>query len=733
MDRELTDILVVEDSPTQAEQVKFTLENSGFAVRVAGNGVRALALIEEKRPDVVISDVIMPQMDGYELCRRIKGDAGLRGIPVILLTSLSDPRDVVRALECGADNFIVKPYDEKYLLSRIHYTLTNAPKGKGEESGEGVEIVLAGERHVITSDRASVLNLLFSSYEIAMRRNSELTRIQEELRTLNERLEQRVAERTAELSEELKKRKRMEEALKESEEQYRIIMETANDAIICIAPPGEIYLWNKKAEEIFGYSADEVLGKDLYDIITSPEQRRKGHQGLRGFFTTGAGPFIGKTMEVTAFNKAGKEFPIELSLAAMHIGGEWHSVGIVRDISERKEQERELRQVKNFLSDIVDSMPSLLVGIGPEEKVTQWNLEAQRVTKLSAAEAIGRPVADVLPDFYPWIRTLRSQVHPNRSATMEKLLLAKNGERNFYDLMLYPLSTDPEAGAVVRIEDVTERARIQELMVQTEKMMSVGGLAAGMAHEINNPLGIIVQAVQNVERRLSSVLPANREIAEQLGVNLEQVRGYLERRQIVQFLESIQEAASRAARIVSNMLQFSRQSSTTKQPESLELIMEKALELAANDYDLKKKYDFRSVEVVREYQPDVPPVPVVSVEIEQVLLNLLRNAAQAMMENPVEKKPRITLRLRAEGRYGVMEVEDNGPGIPEGLKRRVFEPFFTTKEPGVGTGLGLSVSYMIITSSHGGRLTVESTPGVGTCFIIRLPFTERQPTEREED
>jgi signal transduction histidine kinase len=245
-----------------------------------------------------------------------------------------------------------------------------------------------------------------------------------------------------------------------------------------------------------------------------------------------------------------------------------------------------------------------------------------------------------------------------------------------------------------------------------------------MAHEINNPLGIIAQAVQNVQRRLSTDLPVNRELAAELGFSLEQARIYLEKRQILQFLDSIQQAASRAARIVSNMLQFSRQSSTTKQPEYLAQIVERALELAANDYDLKKKYDFRSVEIVREYQPEMPAVPVVAVEIEQVLLNLLRNAAQAMMENPEGKSPRIVLRLWQEGRYGVLEVEDNGPGIPEALKRRVFEPFFTTKEPGVGTGLGLSVSYMIITTSHGGRIGVESTPGAGTCFTIRLPIPE---------
>ena len=157
-------------------------------------------------------------------------------------------------------------------------------------------------------------------------------------------------------------------------------------------------------------------------------------------------------------------------------------------------------------------MPSILVGMDRDEIVTQWNRQAEEITGISATEAVGRPITNLLPDFSPWIEAMRSEIEQQRPASMEKLLIEKEGERRFYDLMLYPLIANGVEGAVVRIEDVTERARIQELMIQTEKMMSVGGLAAGMAHEINNPLGIITQAAQNIERRVSPELPANRKV-----------------------------------------------------------------------------------------------------------------------------------------------------------------------------------------------------------------------------
>lgn len=397
--------------------------------------------------------------------------------------------------------------------------------------------------------------------------------------------------------------------------------------------------------------------------------------------------------------------------------------GTFQDITERKRAEEEIRRLKNYLANVIDSMPALLAGMDRDETVTQWNRQAEVVTGIAAAAAIGQPIGTVLPDFSHWIEAMRSDVEQGRPATMEKLLLEKKGERRFYDLMLYALEANGLQGAVVRIEDVTEQARIQELMIQTEKMLSVGGLAAGMAHEINNPLGIIIQAAQNIERRVSPELPANRQTAEKLGVSLEGMQAYLKQREIDLFIEDILNSASRAAKIVANMLQFGRSSDSTRQPASLSLIVENALELAGSDYDLKKKYDFRSMEIVRDFCPDMPEVSVVALEIEQVVLNLLKNAAQAMIANPAERRPRIILRLKVEGNYAVLEVEDNGPGMTEEVKRRVFEPFFTTKEVGIGTGLGLSVSYAIVTQNHNGQMEVASTPGNGARFTLRLQLS----------
>jgi signal transduction histidine kinase len=154
-------------------------------------------------------------------------------------------------------------------------------------------------------------------------------------------------------------------------------------------------------------------------------------------------------------------------------------------------------------------------------------------------------------------------------------------------------------------------------------------------------------------------------------------------------------------------------------------LLDKAVELAAHDYDLKKKFDFRHIRIERRYDPDMPQVPCAATEIEQVVLNLLRNAAQAMRESERSvPSPCIILHLSKEPDFAVIKIADNGPGMDEARIKRIFEPFYTTKEVGVGTGLGLSVSYFIITSNHGGAMTAESTPGEGASFIIRLPLEE---------
>jgi DNA-binding response OmpR family regulator len=211
------EILIVEDSLTQAEQLKYILEQHDYRVSVVNNGKEALAYMSRHKPKLVISDIIMPEMDGYQLCERIKTTENFKNIPVILVTALSDPEDVINGLECGADNFIVKPYDEKYLLSNVRHILINKELGTRESVKMVMEIFFKEKKYFITADRLQILNLLLSTYETAVQKNLELIKAQEELKILNGQLEEKMIERTADLKAEIAERKRAEEEMKKLE------------------------------------------------------------------------------------------------------------------------------------------------------------------------------------------------------------------------------------------------------------------------------------------------------------------------------------------------------------------------------------------------------------------------------------------------------------------------------------------------------------------------------------
>ncbi len=271
--------------------------------------------------------------------------------------------------------------------------------------------------------------------------------------------------------------------------------------------------------------------------------------------------------------------------------------------------------------------------------------------------------------------------------------------------------------------DITERKKTQEMLIQSEKILSVGGLAAGMAHEINNPLAGMVQNAYVMKSRLAGVnIPANQQAAAALGIRMEDITAFLEKRNIFRMLDAIQESGARAAEIVNSMLNFARKSDTSFSSHYPDQLMDTILDLAATDYDLKKQYDFKSIEIVKEYADNLPMLACEGAKIQQVMLNILKNGAQAL-HMAKTKSPRLTLRVYSKGAPEMIhiEIEDNGPGMDEQTRSKVFDPFFTTKPVGIGTGLGLSVSYFIITENHNGTIDVISEPGKGTNFIIRLP------------
>ena len=397
------------------------------------------------------------------------------------------------------------------------------------------------------------------------------------------------------------------------------------------------------------------------------------------------------------------------------------------EVQVRSKIEKKLTGFQNYLNSIIDSMPSALIALDEQLYVTQWNQEATALSGTRLDEALNQPIFLAFQPLKPYLPQIKATVEQHTVERIERVTWVKDDEPKHYALTFYPLMGGAGRGVVIRIDDITQRLSLEEMMVQSEKMLSVGGLAAGMAHEINNPLGAILHNVQNIRRRLSPDLPKNQEHAEQVGIELQTVNRYLQSREVPQLLDGIQQAGARAAKIVTHMLSFSRLSNRQMAPCDLPALIDQAVEIAGNDFDLAIGFDFKGQAIIRQFDPQLGPVPGTANELEQVLLNLLKNAAQAIHQREDDREPgRIILRTRLNPPWAEIQVEDNGIGMSENVRKRTFEPFFTTKEIGQGTGLGLSVSYFIITNNHKGQMEVHSTPGQGTCFTLRLPLAGSQ-------
>ena len=437
------------------------------------------------------------------------------------------------------------------------------------------------------------------------------------------------------IKEDITERKRVEKSLLESEEKFRVMSASAQDAIIMIDNDGNISFWNAAAEKIFGHTELEALGKNLHLLLTPARFREAAGKGFAHFRQSGEGALIGKTLELMALHKNGNEFQIELSLSAVNISGRWQAIGIIRNITERKQVEVQLVAQYEHV-----------------ERINAQLLEANQQLK-----------------------------------------------------------------------------QAQGQLMQSEKMAAIGLLAAGVAHEINNPIGYVNSNLGTLEKYLADIFVAldKYEAAETLlDTNNPTIEDLLQfkkkadlkyiREDTKSLLAESHQGLERVKKIILDLKEFSHADSDDQWMwADIHHGLDSTLNVVWNELKYK-------CEVIKEYGT-LPKIYQLPSELNQVFMNLLVNAAQA-----IEVRGTITLRTGQEGDRIWVEVSDTGKGIPAKDFPRLFDPFFTTKPVGKGTGLGLSVSYKIVEKHHG-KIEVHSEVGKGSTFRVWLPV--QQPETKE--
>lgn len=324
----MSHLLIVEDSPTQAERLRLILEAADFDAEIAPNAEAALVRLAAAPFDIVISDIVMPGLSGYELCRKIKANPEWKNIPVILLTTRKDPMDLFLGLECGADNFYTKPYDPERLIERVRNILLNRSLRAQGKLKVGIEISLFGKTFVIGSGREQILDLLIATFEDIVHANRDLERSQEELAEAKRKIEGYA--------------RRLEGRVRSSEEMYRAIVEGVTDGIITVDETGMINSLNPAAKRIFGYEGEDAIGRNIFDLMTGGQaekpttdllRKASSHRGMQ---------------ETTGRRKDGSTFPIELDIGEVAIGDRRLFVAVIADLTVKKQTEEKLRQAQKM-------------------------------------------------------------------------------------------------------------------------------------------------------------------------------------------------------------------------------------------------------------------------------------------------------------------------------------------------------------------------------------------------
>ncbi|NOQ86529.1 MAG: response regulator [Deltaproteobacteria bacterium] len=630
-------VLVVEDSESLRGTICEGLREYGYSVFEASNGNQAYSLFEEVNPEVVILDYHLPEHDGAELLTAFKLPQSQAA--VLVTTGDANPELAMKVTKMGADAFVRKPFKIGYLIDlcekiRREWSLLRVEKLLEDRTLELRRILETSVDGIVITDTSGCIvqinsavekMLEYSKDEIVGKNIWELMPLDDKDHEKAVRIikKLKIKERMTGVEQVWKRkdgnlfhvelnlsilkdaegnttgamasirditdRKRAGEEIKDSEERYHSLIENAIDAIISVNEEGVIVTFNKKAEEMYGYDREEILGKSVL-LLVPPQYREKQKEAMEKFKEVKASKVIGRTVETKGFRKDGREFPVETSVFGLEINGEHVFTSFVRDITSRKEME-------------------------------------------------------------------------------DKLL-------------------------------------------QSEKLRSLGELAGGVAHNFNNTLAVILGRTQL------------------LGRSFETLIGKQERRKSIDDLKKslaiIEKAAFDGVDTVRRIQEFSRKRGDDKNFTGVDLneVIEHTLEFTKVRW--KDEAGAKGIKInIQKELSLIFPIEGSGSELREVFINIMNNALDAM-----PKGGQISIKTFVENSHVVVLVKDSGIGIPKDIKDKIFDPFFTTK--GVqSTGLGMSASYGII-NRHRGTITVDSVEGQGTTFSIKFPRPEKVIKEKKK-
>ena len=726
--REDNSVLIVNDEPDQLKLMRNLLDKAGYSVITAADGREALAMAKQQRPDLVISDVSMPEMNGLEFCRHIRSDTELKTVPILLVSALQkDTETVVAGLRAGADDYLEIPFDSTRLIAKVSRLLERSRLEAGyrdlveqasdviftqDLSGRLTSINLAGEKFLGRQQDEIIGNSFFALFGVVPENNGFAGALKsgKDARELRHQFVARSAtgdDRWLDLivspikkldetigfrglARDITERKRFEEALRDSEERYRLLFESTPQPICVYNEETLTFLAvNEAATRTYGYSRDEFLSMTINDLRPQediPTLIIKNAEDPDQLVISS--PWRHQTRDR-------RMIYVEISSHPVVFDGKNSRLVIVNDVTERKlldeKQQRlhtslqqsaaEWRQTFNAMD-----FPVLIVDL--DGIIKRSNIAAEQIVGFATEEMVGRPVGE-LGSNQPWKKAaeLIENIGDNPAPLSEEVKDDATGKT--WAITLYQINEFGSAGerVILIAQDISKRAELEASLRQSEMMSLLGSLVAGVAHEVRNPLFGISSILDAFETRFS------------------------DRTEYLRYTNVLRDEVGRLTVLMEELLEYGKPFRGEFFLVSMDEMINRSIRACMHAAEVAH------VNLVSDVQDSLPKIRIDRRRLSKVFVNLIENAIQ---HSSASSTVRIEARRVIEGNYDWVQcaVRDSGPGILEQDIPKIFEPFFSKRRG--GTGLGLAIAHRIM-QEHGGRLIAGNNPSGGACMIARFP------------